>query len=76
MFGLGTFAAGASGSFPGLVLEQRVIDLRPHFGATATTGELLASWDDTLRSLQAILRSLDASGAADSHNDQAYRKIA
>ena len=54
MFGLGTFAAGASGSFPGLVLEQRVIDLRPHFGATATTGELLASWDDTLRRLHEI----------------------
>ena len=54
MFGLGTFAAGATGSFPGLVLEDRVIDLRPHFGATATTGAMLVNWDDTLRRLHEI----------------------
>lgn len=54
MFGLGTFAAGAGESYPGLVMEDRVIDLRPHFGATATTGEMLADWDNALRRLHEI----------------------
>jgi 2,4-didehydro-3-deoxy-L-rhamnonate hydrolase len=54
VFGLGTFAAGATESFPGLVLEERVIDLRPHFGATVTTGAMLADWDETLRHLHEL----------------------
>jgi 2,4-diketo-3-deoxy-L-fuconate hydrolase len=54
MFGLGTFAAGEADSFPGLVLEGRVIDLRPEFGASATTGGMLADWDAVLPRLRGI----------------------
>lgn len=56
MFALGTFASGPGDSFPGLVVEDRVIDLRPHFGPTATTSEMLAGWDASLPRLRAIAR--------------------
>lgn len=54
MFGLGTFAVGGGESFPGLVLEGGVIDLRAQFGASATTGEMLADWDNALSRLHAM----------------------
>jgi 2,4-didehydro-3-deoxy-L-rhamnonate hydrolase len=52
-FGLGTFDADGA-PFPGLVVGDCVVDLRPHLGATATIETLLADWDATL----AVLRDL------------------
>lgn len=45
---LGTFSADGDGTFPGLVLEDRVVDLRPVFGDEVTTLELLKAWDGDL----------------------------
>jgi 2-keto-4-pentenoate hydratase/2-oxohepta-3-ene-1,7-dioic acid hydratase in catechol pathway len=54
VFALGTFAASSEEAFPGLVVADHVIDLRPHFGAEATTGGMLATWDATLERLREI----------------------
>jgi 2-keto-4-pentenoate hydratase/2-oxohepta-3-ene-1,7-dioic acid hydratase in catechol pathway len=54
MFGVGSFESGAGDAFPGLVVAERVLDLRSHFGPTATTGELLASWDASLGRLRKL----------------------
>jgi 2,4-didehydro-3-deoxy-L-rhamnonate hydrolase len=53
-FGLGTFSAGAGAAFPGLVLGDGVLDLRPSFGETATTRGLLGDWDASLERLHAL----------------------
>jgi 2,4-didehydro-3-deoxy-L-rhamnonate hydrolase len=52
VFALGTYASGSDGAFPGLVINGGVIDLRPYFGAGATTGSMLATWEDTLERLR------------------------
>jgi len=49
-FALGTFAAGA-GPFPGLVVEEHVVDLRPQLGDGVTTHALLQDWDRALERL-------------------------
>jgi 2-keto-4-pentenoate hydratase/2-oxohepta-3-ene-1,7-dioic acid hydratase in catechol pathway len=54
VFALGTFATTPDDAFPGLVVDGRIVDLRPHFGAGATTGALLADWDVALERLRAI----------------------
>lgn len=59
-FGLGTFAA-ADGAFPGLVVDDHVIDLRPHVGAGTTTLGLLDNWERSVDTLS----TLAAAGAAD-----------
>jgi 2,4-diketo-3-deoxy-L-fuconate hydrolase len=56
VFALGTFASGSGDSFPGLVVEGRVIDLRRDFGPTATTSEMLADWDASLPRLRELAR--------------------
>ncbi len=53
-FALGTFAAVDGDIFPGLVLEERVIDLRPILGTEATTDSLLADWEHSLATLCGI----------------------
>ena len=53
-FGLGTFAAADGAAFPGLVVEGRVLDLRPQLGAGATTLALLQDWDDWLARLHEL----------------------
>jgi 2,4-diketo-3-deoxy-L-fuconate hydrolase len=53
-YGLGTFALGAEDPFPGLVVADRVTDLRGHFGARATVLELLQAWDETLEQLDQL----------------------
>lgn len=58
MFGLGTFAAGDE-RFAGLVMGDRVSDLRPHFGEHVSTGTLLAGWDTALGRLRDIAASSD-----------------
>jgi 2-keto-4-pentenoate hydratase/2-oxohepta-3-ene-1,7-dioic acid hydratase in catechol pathway len=52
-FGLGTFTAGGP-AFPGLVVGDRVLDLRPALGDDVTTGDLLAGWDAALEALRAL----------------------
>jgi 2,4-didehydro-3-deoxy-L-rhamnonate hydrolase len=56
VFALGTFTGSSEEAFPGLVVGERVIDLRPHFGADATSAAMLATWDDTLERLREIAR--------------------
>ena len=46
-FALGTFGADGT-AFPGLVLDDAVVDLRPHLGDRATVEGLLQDWDATL----------------------------
>jgi 2,4-didehydro-3-deoxy-L-rhamnonate hydrolase len=57
-FGLGTFAAPGGDAFPGLVVEESVLDVRQHFGDAATTLTLLRDWEASV----ARLRELAASG--------------
>jgi 2,4-diketo-3-deoxy-L-fuconate hydrolase len=52
-FGLGTFDAEGS-VFPGLVVGDSVVDLRPRFGAQATVEGLLQDWDATLAVLHDV----------------------
>jgi 2-keto-4-pentenoate hydratase/2-oxohepta-3-ene-1,7-dioic acid hydratase in catechol pathway len=58
-FALGTFAAGGGEPFPGLVVGERVLDLRPHFGAEATTLVLLDDWERSVASLSELARAGD-----------------
>jgi 2,4-didehydro-3-deoxy-L-rhamnonate hydrolase len=53
-FGLGMFAAAGGPPFPGLVVDERVHDLRPTFGEHSTTLALLDDWDNTLATLHAL----------------------
>jgi 2-keto-4-pentenoate hydratase/2-oxohepta-3-ene-1,7-dioic acid hydratase in catechol pathway len=53
-FGLGTFVAGSGPPFPGLVVGEQVLDLRPALGDGLTTGDLLADWDAALERLRAL----------------------
>ncbi len=54
MFALGTFTDGSADTFPGLVLDERVADLRTHFGPSASTASLLATWEVSLGRLRSI----------------------
>jgi 2,4-diketo-3-deoxy-L-fuconate hydrolase len=60
-FGIGTFATDGE-PFPGLVLADAVVDLRPHFGAAATTGDLLRDWDASLARLHDIAEEAGDAG--------------
>lgn len=60
-WGLGTFESPAGDAFPGLVLGDRVCDLRPEFEQGATVRAMLDRWDDS----RARLDELAARGAAD-----------
>jgi 2,4-didehydro-3-deoxy-L-rhamnonate hydrolase len=53
-FGVGTFAGADAAPFPGLVLAERVIDLRGALGEDVTTGALLREWDAALVELRRI----------------------
>jgi 2-keto-4-pentenoate hydratase/2-oxohepta-3-ene-1,7-dioic acid hydratase in catechol pathway len=53
-FGLGTFAPIGGEPFPGLVLEERVIDLRPVLGPDATTHDLFEDWEASFEALAEI----------------------
>jgi len=53
-FGLGTFDAGDGRGFPGLVVGDRVLDLRPALGEGVTTRDLLGDWDAALERLRAL----------------------
>ncbi len=55
-FAFGTFKAADLASFPGLVVGDRVLDLRPHFGPSATTRSMVASWDATMARLGELAR--------------------
>jgi 2,4-didehydro-3-deoxy-L-rhamnonate hydrolase len=57
-FGLGTFAADGSDSFPGLVVDDLVTDLRLHFGERATVLALLQDWDRSLARLSELSGTL------------------
>jgi 2-keto-4-pentenoate hydratase/2-oxohepta-3-ene-1,7-dioic acid hydratase in catechol pathway len=52
-FALGTFSRGAE-RFPGLVIGERVHDLRPALGPHATTRSLLEDWDASFARLQEL----------------------
>ncbi len=51
-FALGTFTRDGGDPFPGLVVAETVIDLRPRFGDATTTADLLDDWDGALERLQ------------------------
>lgn len=54
MFALGTFAAEDGDGFPGLVLGDRVLDLRPSFGPGTSTGGLFRNWEQSLGRLREL----------------------
>ncbi|MCE0766878.1 fumarylacetoacetate hydrolase family protein [Pseudonocardia kujensis] len=58
VFALGTFAAEDGDTFPGLVRDGRVHDLRDEFGRASTTATMLADWGSTLTRLHELARSL------------------
>lgn len=53
-FALGTFADGGE-PFPGLVVDDRVLDLRPHLDPGASVRTLLEDWDASLATLSALV---------------------
>lgn len=59
-FGLGTFAAADGVPFPALVRDDRVHDLRPHFGDETTTLALLAEWEESLAQLHSLSTQANA----------------
>jgi 2-keto-4-pentenoate hydratase/2-oxohepta-3-ene-1,7-dioic acid hydratase in catechol pathway len=61
-FALGTFASGDS-SFPGLVLEGSVFDLRRHLGADASVRRMIENWGPSLARLQDLVQMLDPADA-------------
>jgi 2-keto-4-pentenoate hydratase/2-oxohepta-3-ene-1,7-dioic acid hydratase in catechol pathway len=63
-FGVGTYSGSDGVQFPGLVVDDRVIDLRPRLGAHASTLSLLDDWDRNLE-LLAELAAGGTAGAAD-----------
>jgi 2,4-diketo-3-deoxy-L-fuconate hydrolase len=63
-FALGTFSEEGGDGFPGLVLENRVVDLRRWLGARATTRSLLASWDKSLERLRGLAAAPPEDGLA------------
>jgi 2-keto-4-pentenoate hydratase/2-oxohepta-3-ene-1,7-dioic acid hydratase in catechol pathway len=54
MFGVGTFARDGGEPFPGLVVGDRVVDLRPELGPETTTLALFRDWDAALARLRAL----------------------
>ena len=54
MFALGTFAGEDGDPFPGLVVDERVHDLRP---ALTSTLSMLQDWDASLTRLRALAAS-------------------
>jgi 2-keto-4-pentenoate hydratase/2-oxohepta-3-ene-1,7-dioic acid hydratase in catechol pathway len=52
--GLGTFTSNGSEPFPGLVVDDQVVDLRTSFGDDATTLSLLESWNGDLGGLESL----------------------
>jgi 2-keto-4-pentenoate hydratase/2-oxohepta-3-ene-1,7-dioic acid hydratase in catechol pathway len=61
-FGLGTFDADG-GTFPGLVVGDSVLDLRPRCGRSATVDDLLLDWDATLAVLHDLVDNAGDAGA-------------
>ncbi len=53
-FALGTFAAGERETFAGLVVGERVLDLRARFGAETTTLGLIEDWERSVESLSEL----------------------
>ncbi|MFZ0091818.1 MAG: fumarylacetoacetate hydrolase family protein [Solirubrobacteraceae bacterium] len=53
-FALGTFAGGGGEPFAGLVVADRVLDLRARFGSDVTTARLLDDWGRSLERLSAV----------------------
>lgn len=58
-FGLGTFALQAGQPFPGLVVADRVTDLRAHFRSGTTVLSLLQDWDRSVARLEELTGSGD-----------------
>lgn len=61
-FGLGMFSQGDGPPFPGLVVDDVVLDLRPALGRETTTLGLLQRWESSLETL-AELRQGDLAGS-------------
>jgi 2-keto-4-pentenoate hydratase/2-oxohepta-3-ene-1,7-dioic acid hydratase in catechol pathway len=53
-FGLGTFALETGEAFPGLVVTDRVTDLRAHFNSDTTVLSLLQGWERWLPRLEEL----------------------
>jgi 2-keto-4-pentenoate hydratase/2-oxohepta-3-ene-1,7-dioic acid hydratase in catechol pathway len=62
-FALGSFAAPDGRPFAGLVLGERVTDLRPHLGAAVSLRSLVADWDRSFTELQDLADRLGADDA-------------
>ena len=58
-FALGTFAATPEDPFPGLVMDERVVDLRPLLGRDITTHALFDDWERSFETLAGIAASGD-----------------
>lgn len=61
-YGVGTFVGPDGDAYPGLVVEETVIDLRPRLGPDTTTLTLLEEWDDTLERLGEIAAAASSEG--------------
>jgi 2,4-didehydro-3-deoxy-L-rhamnonate hydrolase len=57
MFGIGTFRYRDATPYAGVVYEDAVTDLRPHFGGDVTVRELLERWGEALPELHGVAAS-------------------
>jgi 2,4-diketo-3-deoxy-L-fuconate hydrolase len=64
--GLGTFATPEGGSFPGLVLGDRVLDLRKHLPDAASLTALLGDWETQL---PRILELAEGDSSGEGHSE-------
>lgn len=64
-FAIGTFAASENDPFPGLVIDDFVVDLRPALGRDTTTRSLFETWDRHFERLAALADQARAAGSAE-----------
>jgi 2,4-didehydro-3-deoxy-L-rhamnonate hydrolase len=62
-FSLGTFAHNGGDPFPGLVIDERVVDLRPLLGPETTARSLFEDWETSFETLSRIAAGRDHESA-------------
>src|SRR3954465_10332086 len=72
-FALGTFAASDGRPFPGLVLGERVADLRPRLGDGVSLRALVGDWDASLPRLHEVAAGIAPEDAG--HSFDALRPL-
>jgi 2,4-didehydro-3-deoxy-L-rhamnonate hydrolase len=62
-FALGTFELPSRAVFPGLVVDDKVVDLAPHLGSGVSIRRLVEDWDGSFERLQLLADTLGSTEA-------------